>query len=786
MELSEVKKNLEKAKSGINDYLLSAIKNDMIDQQLYNIAEKNTYSNLERWVLDKNIDTISPNFKKGIINAIENEKWEQIVNAFRQYLSFGTGGIRGMMAFDKESIVRIKEQGLDAPVIKGPNTINNILLLLTSVGVAKFGIKEGFKKIVIGYDSRIRGYDFASIVAELFLGYGYQVYLFDAPCPYPEVTFAIPFEKIKADVGILISASHNDYRYNGYKLSCGNGSQFDPEERDSILNEYIMPLFNNSNFSESTEQILKYKPLNKAEKGKLWFLSGENEVPEFDYFGLNNYRINVHDEHKDHIKSFLISKELVENQKNSARPVNIGFCAYHGAGNIAVPRLLSDSGFKDAQVITENGLNELNGLFPSFPSEAGHERQPDPGDKRAAEVAVNSYKKQFKDKGFKELDILIGTDPDADRCGVVVKVPENQQSLYKNDWCLFPADDLWALIMWYRLTQGKENVKPEDIPDFDKKFIVLSHTTSDSIVKLAEKYNIGVLKTWVGFAMLAASTRDLWNGDEALYKKYSEIKEGLVPGEVNFSHPIIFNSSGLYSSKSKRSFNIAAMEQSNGFSILGGPPKDNHSLGTDGHVRDKDGTFAAILAAELAVYAKEHDTTLFDLLDEKIYLDPGIGLFVNGYEPDPLDGEYPGIRGDRIKKNILRRAFSLFHLAKAGDLSIAGMQVKSANIYRTGKYDRIYPPSMEFQFPDEGIRLYFDDDKLNHVTMRPSGTGNSLRFHTQLYAPINDQGLDVNIPANKKMLMKKLIKSKKILRDKTDRIFEDIRLKLKAPKKSNY
>ena len=599
MELSVIERNLDLAKTGISKYLLAALENDIIDQQLYNIAKANTYSNLKKWMLDENLDIISPNYKKGIIQAIENEEWEKLVNAYRQYLSFGTGGIRGMMAYDYNSIVKIKEQGLDAPIIKGPNTINNILLLLTSVGVAKFGLTRGFKKIVIGYDSRIRGYDLASIVAQLFLGYGYQVFLFDAPCPYPEVTFAIPFKKIKADVGILISASHNDYRYNGYKLSCGNGSQFDPEERDSILNDFIKPLFDNPNFSESTKQILKYKPLQEADKDQLWFLSGEDEVPGFNYFDFNENRINIHDEHKDHVTSFLTSKEIVENQKELTDPLKMGFCAYHGAGNIAVPRLLSDSGFKAPQVITENDLNELNGLFPSFENAPGKERQPDPGDKRAAKIAVDSYIKQYKKEDFDDLDILIGTDPDADRCGLVVKVPKDQQFLYdNNDWCLLPADDLWALIMWYRLTEGKDNITSEDIEDFDKKFLVLSHTTSDSTVKLMRKYNIGVVKTWVGFAMLAASTRDLWDGDEELYDLYARINEGIVPGNMNYSHPIVYGSLGLDTSDSKRSINIAAMEQSNGFSILGGPPIDNSSLGIDGHVRDKDGTFAAFLAAE--------------------------------------------------------------------------------------------------------------------------------------------------------------------------------------------
>jgi len=773
------------AKDGINEYLENAVSLNKIDNQLFNIAKRNTYSNLEKWLTDSNIDLLSPNLKKGVINSIEAREWEQIVNAYRQYLSFGTGGIRGMMAYDYNSIKIMKEDplGIDVPILKGPNTINNIVLLLTSTGVAQFGKEKGFKKIVIGYDSRVRGFDFASLVAQLFLAYNYTVYLFDAPCPYPEVTFAIPFQSIKADVGILISASHNDYRYNGYKLSCGNGSQFGAKERDIIYNKFVKVLFDNKILSDSTSQI-KLKSLKDADRDQLWFLGGNEKVPGFDYLGFENNIINIHDSHKDHVASFLVSRQDTKKQAISSLPLQIGFCAYHGAGRIAVPRLLKDSGFQSPLIVTKNSLNDLNGLFPSFPSDSGRERQPDPGDPRAAKVAVDSFKEDHPNK-FESLDILIGTDPDADRCGVVIKVPQRQRFIYDfQDWCLIPSDDLWALLVWYRLTEGQDNVKVNKIPDVNKKFIVLSHTTSDSIVKLAQKFNIGVVKTWVGFAMLASATQDLWEGNHDVYQKYLRINEGIDPNDPKLSHPIVFQSYGL--ENSTRSINIAAMEQSNGFSILGGPPSNNSSLGENGHVRDKDGTFAAILTAELAAFAKDHGTSLFDLIDEKIYLDPEIGLFINGYEPDPLDGEYPGIIGDKIKKNILHLAYGLFHEAQTGNLSIAGIPVKSANIYRTGKYDHVYPPTLEFQFPDEGIRLYFDNEKLNYVTIRPSGTGNSLRFHSQLHSLINKEKLSLDDPISKEFLLKKLISKKEELRIKTDEIFSDLRLKLKAPKKRIY
>jgi len=90
------------------------------------------------------------------------------------------------------------------------------------------------------------------------------------PCPYPEVTFAIPHRSIKADVGILISASHNDYRYNGYKLSCANGSQFDPQQRDEMYNKYI---------AKAKFEDLRLCSFHEAPEGKLWFLGGAQPRP---------------------------------------------------------------------------------------------------------------------------------------------------------------------------------------------------------------------------------------------------------------------------------------------------------------------------------------------------------------------------------------------------------------------------------------------------------------------------------------------------------------------------
>ena len=379
MSSLDVGRLMESAREGVTRFLDEGRRDGRIDEGSYVQAARNTVPNLKQWLEDEHFVRISPQLREGICRTIQAQQWESLVNAFRQSARFGTGGIRGMMAFDRASIELLASQGIGAPILKGPNTINDIVLLMCSTGVAQFGKAQTskFEKVVIGYDSRIRGFDFARIVAELFLAFDYTVYFFDEPCPYPEMTFAIPYSGIKAELGILISASHNDYRYNGYKLSCGNGSQFDPEQRNEMYNRYI---------AKATSRDVQLCPFADAKADKLVFLGGEEPVPGFQYYGRERRLMNLHREHTNHVKSFLMTADLAGQQRDASDPLRIGYCAFHGAGRRAVPRLLHDVGFPDANVkaITEGGLNDLNGFFPSFSSEPGHEQQPDPGDPRSA------------------------------------------------------------------------------------------------------------------------------------------------------------------------------------------------------------------------------------------------------------------------------------------------------------------------------------------------------------------------------------------------------------------
>ena len=101
---------------GVNGYLDAALNDSKIDRQSYEMAKKNTMQFIELWLTDKNFQQLSPNLEKGIMSAVKGKQWEDIVNTFRKKMSFGTGGIRGFMAGDRDSIMKLKKQGLDAPI----------------------------------------------------------------------------------------------------------------------------------------------------------------------------------------------------------------------------------------------------------------------------------------------------------------------------------------------------------------------------------------------------------------------------------------------------------------------------------------------------------------------------------------------------------------------------------------------------------------------------------------------------------------------------------------------
>ena len=261
---------LTQAERGISTFLKAQRDAGRIAGNYYDAAVAKTVPALKKWLLAEELDRISPGLRDGLREAIRSQQWEALANAYSRDVAFGTGGIREKMGATRDVVLRLKNEGIHAPIIKGPNTINDVIYLMTSAGVAKYGRQRSpqLEKVVIGFDSRVRGVDFARLIAGLFLAYDYTVYLFDEACLYPSVTFAVPV--LRADVGVFISASHNDFRYNGFKLSCQNGSQFDPDQRKELYEKFITQV----RFTD-----IKTLALSEAASEKLWFLGGVPSAP---------------------------------------------------------------------------------------------------------------------------------------------------------------------------------------------------------------------------------------------------------------------------------------------------------------------------------------------------------------------------------------------------------------------------------------------------------------------------------------------------------------------------
>lgn len=726
----------DETRTALKNYLDGELEAGRLDNLIYEKAasDKGVFARLALWMESPDLDRISLNTKKGIVAAIMAGRWADLNEAFFDELAFGTGGIRGRTAITDWELEMLRDQGIDAPFLRGSNTLNNVVLLQKSAGVAKFGISKGFKSVVIGYDSRLRGRDFARTIAELFIAYGFKVFLFDDIVPYPELTFAIP--TVHADMGILLSASHNDRRYNGYKLTSGNGSQFSVNERRVLLEEYIFK----TGFDE-----IKTRDIHETGSDELIFLGGADRQPGADYYGYKGKPVDMHKQHFEHIRTFILDEKLLRSQGDK---MHLAFSAYHGAGRDAVPRLVESFGIKTLDIISV--LHKADGMFPAFddlksPKGKKVYQQPDPGDHLAAEKAVTEYIEEFGRERFREVDLMIGTDPDADRLACVVPVPEDRREIYAgSDHLLLDADTAWAILLWYRM----EKLKAAGA-DFTPYFLVQSHTTTDVIPLLAEQYGMAWIKTWVGFAQLASAVQRVWDGEEISKNVYWTIHsfKGLTD---------------------KLDYNFAALEQSNGFSILGGKPPDANSMGKGGHVRDKDGVFAAVLMLEVMAYATAQGKSLLELVDEKLYLNPAIGLIRTGYRPAPVYGQYEGIEGLSRKMGVLHRAEELMkQVESGGQITCGGLKTSGCEVYRTGKYDKAHgytdgfdpDDPKTFRFPDEGIRFFLGDE-YNHLTIRPSGTSQSLRFHTQL----RDEKV------NKGNLKKKRIEMDRRL----DAIYEDI------------
>ncbi|MFJ7638864.1 phospho-sugar mutase [Peribacillus sp. NPDC097225] len=409
----------------------------------------------------------------------------KLEDAFYKNLEFGTGGMRGEIG-------------------AGTNRMNLYTVRKATVGLAQyissFGEEAKSRGTVIAYDSRHKSPEFALEAAKTLATFGVKAYLFDELRPTPELSFAV--RELNAFAGIVITASHNPPEYNGYKVYGPDGAQLPPKAADQVI-QYV-----NAIESELDIQIKEVEAL--KEKGLIEIIGEELDI------AYNQQLLTVPE-----------NPQLAEEMD-----VSLVFTPLHGTANKSVRRALKDLGYHNVHVVKEQELPD-----PDFSTV----KSPNPEESAAFEMAIELGNQV-------EADLLIATDPDADRLGIAVKNEANQ-------YVVLTGNQTGALFLDYLLSQQKEK---GTIPQ--NGVVLKTIVTSEIGRTIAKSYGLETVDVLTGFKFIAEKINE--------YQKTG-------------AHSFVFG-----------------YEESYGYLI-----KD--------FARDKDAIQAAVLAVEVCAYYKKQGLTLY-------------------------------------------------------------------------------------------------------------------------------------------------------------------------------
>lgn len=428
--------------------------------------------------------------KEQLENMKQDEK--KIEDSFYKNLEFGTGGMRGELG-------------------AGTNRLNVYTVRKATKGLAMFIEKLGeeAKKrgVVVAYDSRHKSPEFAMEVAATLGAHGITTYVFESLRPTPVLSFAV--RHLHTASGIVLTASHNPPEYNGYKVYGEDGGQLPPKEADELIS-YVNAVEN-----ELTVEVADVEQL-KAD-GLLHIIGQE-----------------VDDAYAAELNNVIINKEMV---KEVGKDLKIVFTPLHGTSNISVRRGLEEVGFTDVTVVKEQELPDPN--FSTVKS-------PNPEEHAAFEYAIRDGEKVGA-------DVLIATDPDADRLGVAVRN-------HDGEFQVLTGNQTGALMLDYLLSQKKENgTLPEN------GVVLKTIVTSEIGRTIAKAYGLDTVDTLTGFKFIGEKI-----------KQYEE------SGQYKFQF---------------------GYEESYGYLIRP-------------FCRDKDAVQSVLFACEVAAYYKSQGKTLYDGLLE--------------------------------------------------------------------------------------------------------------------------------------------------------------------------
>ena len=407
---------------------------------------------LEQAVLHKAQSWLDGNYDaetKARVKYLMENDMKELVESFYKDLEFGTGGLRGIMGV-------------------GSNRMNVYTVGAATQGLANY-LKKNFAgeriRVAIGHDSRNNSRMFSERVADIFASNGFDVFLFDALRPTPELSFAI--RELKCHSGVVVTASHNPKEYNGYKAYWTDGAQVTAPHDKNIIDEVAK--------ITDVDMILTGKnPENITILGE-----------EFDEIYLNK----VHE--------LSLSPECVAKHSD----MKIVYTPIHGSGVRLVPASLKKFGFKNVLLVPEQAV--VDGDFPTVES-------PNPEERKTMSMAIDMAAREGA-------DLVLATDPDADRIGVALR---NKQGEY----VLLNGNQTLALIMSYQLTRWAELGKLDG-----KQYVVKTIVTSQMANAVADHFGVKCYDCLTGFKYIAKIIRE--NEGVAKYIGGGEESFGYLAGD---------------------------------------------------------------------------------------------------------------------------------------------------------------------------------------------------------------------------------------------------------------
>lgn len=437
-----------------------------------------------------------------------------IEDRFYTDLEFGTGGLRGILG-------------------AGTNRMNTYVIRKTTQGLAEYIAQHGSEAkargVVIAHDSRRYSSEFALEAALVLAGNGIKVYLFETLRPTPELSFAVRF--LHTVAGIVITASHNPKEYNGYKVYWEDGGQVPPEQADAILA-----------LIEARESWLGIEPMD-LEKAQ-----GQGLL---QYIGSDVDRVYL-----DKVKGLALYPELIRAQGGE---LSIVYTPLHGAGNVPVRQVLGELGFSTLFVVPEQERPDPE--FSTVP-------YPNPEIPSTLDLAK-------KHGEARQADLLLATDPDSDRLGVVVReypggpfrqLTGNQAGVFLTNYLLSEKQKLGILP--------------------DKAKIIKTVASTDLADAVAQGFGAGVENVLTGFKFIAGKEKEMEEGQWGVFQFGFEESYGYLAGDF---------------------------------------------------VRDKDAVIASVLFSEAALYYKKNgNRTIWQVMQE-IYA--RFGHYMEGQESFALPGK---------------------------------------------------------------------------------------------------------------------------------------------------